>query len=222
MAFFVMSYSYLSVLVVHWILTLTLSWSPSLDGLFLSWRMEPNTPPDLFRLERLRASLNVASSTAQDNTSSRPARREDPSPSSSLSSSTGGIPMRPLTPSERYLERTKESIRKAQRDRTELRLYQMLSPTKEAKGKSRNSVDITAMEATQTSHAESSGNDRNEVRDIFSAAEKTRRDITARRSLGRSERKPARNPKDLLTKKLRSRSRDRYTVDNGQAILEQF
>lgn len=136
--------------------------------------------------------------------------------------------MRRLTPSEQYLERTKASIRKAQQDQTELRLYQMLSPKigEKQKGKSRNSVDTIAREATQSRHEESSENDGSKVREVFSAMElkeSERRDITARRSLGRSERKPARNPKDLLTKKLRSRSRDRrYTVDSGAAILDQF
>jgi hypothetical protein len=78
------------------------------------------------------------------------------------------------------------------------------------------------MEATQSRHEGLSVNDRSEVREDFSAMEPQEsdsRDITARRSLGRSERRPTRDPKDLLTKKLRRRSRDRRYTD--AAILDQ-
>jgi hypothetical protein len=115
--------------------------------------------------------------------------------------------MRRLTLSEQYLERPKASVRKAQQDRTELRLYQMLSPKKDEKqkGTSRHSVDTTAMEATQARHERLSVHDRSGVKDDSSTMEPQEsdsRDIFARRSLGRSEQRPTRDPKDLLTKKL--------------------
>jgi hypothetical protein len=130
--------------------------------------------------------------------------------------------MRRLTPSERYLEETKASIRREQRDRTEIRIQQLLSPKKDEKlkGNSRHSMDTTDMEETRTRRqALMSGSNNLEVKEessVLAPQDVDRRNLTSRRSLGRSERKPARNPKDLLTKKLRSRSRDRryYTIDS--------
>jgi hypothetical protein len=144
--------------------------------------------------------------------------------------------MRRMTPSEIRLESVKASIRSQQQERTVSRVAELRAEAEWGlhSGKSRKSVDVNHQKSESASmsreYENRSASDRGRDQRLNGRAESSsavpstiaRKNITTRRSKGR-ETKSMSDPKELVAKKSKRRSRDRrYTLESGEEAVSRF